>query len=139
MTRSKLTTFLLSLIAISMFAAVGCSTAPPAGVGDEVNVGEYPKIVAAEGLHKGVVFSQPVVERPTELRPMRVSVPVRATTNYPLNVQYRFTFFDIEGREMRNNQGWRFMNLPSKVGMTMDGVALDTSAVDWRLTVRPAR
>lgn len=139
MSRSRISHALLSLAATFMFVAAGCSTAPPTGVGDEVNVGEYPKIVAAEGLQKGVVFSQPVVERSTDVRPMRVTVPVRATTNYPLNVQYRFSFFDNEGRELRSNQGWRFMNLPPKVGMTMDANALETAAADWRLTVRPAR
>ncbi len=129
----------VALLTTATFIAAGCSTAPPAGVGDEVNVGEYPKVVAAEGLQDGVVFSQPVVERPTELRPMRVTVPVRAITNYPLNVQYRFEFFDNEGRSLRNNQGWRFMNLPPKVQMSMDAASLDNDATDWRLIVRPAR
>ena len=61
----------------------------------------YPRVVILDGLQRWVVVDAPVVTK-SERDPLRVTVPVRAVTEREeLNVQYRFAFFDADGRADR--------------------------------------
>lgn len=114
--------------------------APPPGQADLLLHPHYPEIVASEGLYGALRFTQPIVEPSTPTRPMRVTVPVRSIEDkYPLNLQYRFEFYDASGRSLDSTDRWAFINLPQRVQKQLDGNALSTQAVSWRLTIRPAR
>ena len=116
----------------------GCDTAPARIKPDPVL--DYPQKVALEGLDKAVVAARPIVTPSTADRPMQVSVPLRSIVDgRALNVQYKFEFFDQNGRPLRTNLGWRFQKLEPRVQVFLEGNALETKAVDWRLQVRPAR
>lgn len=116
---------------------------PPATKADPVARENYPRNIALQNLDYGMVGGAPSVEAGTADRPMRVSVPMRNITDYGISVQYMFEFFDAQGRVVpragSSTQNWRFARMEPSVMMYFDGAALDTTAVDWRLTVRSAR
>ena len=97
-----------------------------------------PQITMFEALDQQLAFGQPDVHRGT-FEPLRVVISVRATENQPQRVQYRFEYFDRSGRPMRPSMDWRYLLLPIGGERIMEGSALDTAAVDWRLEVRRAK
>jgi hypothetical protein len=57
-----------------------------------------------------------------------------------MRVQYRYLFMDAQGRPVeRNEVGWKYQVLPPGVERFLEGNALDTTAVNWRLEIRPAQ
>lgn len=132
-----------ALSALGTMGLTGCEDpvkAPPEGYGDLLARDNYPRIVALEGLSEALRFGPPIVDASTDAAPMKVTVPVRSVEDkYPLNVQYRFEFLDSGRRPLSETAGWKFLHLEPRVEAFMTGSALQTSAVDWRLEVRPAR
>lgn len=130
----------LAAAALLAVALAGCSSPyPSAGRTDMLPPGAYPRNVTSGGIGEGVVFGEPVVTVGNEARPMSVIQPVRNILDYPINVQYRFEFIDVAKRPLPPDAGWTFKALPPKVLVNLEGAALQTSAVDYRLTVRSAR
>ena len=134
---------LASSLALVTLAA-GCQRdvvkPPPTGRADLLPASRYPNIVATDGLQPALVFGEAKVDPGTDQMPMSVTVPVRSLEDeHPVNVQYKFEFFDAEGEPLESNRGWRFMNLTPRLQKFMRATALETKAADWRLTVRSAR
>lgn len=98
----------------------------------------YDQITTFEGLDGQLVFSDPEVQRGV-YQPIHVAIPVRAAGDQAQRVQYRFEYFDRAGRPMRPSMDWRYILLPVQGERVMDGSALDSAAVDWRLEIRRAR
>ena len=136
--------FSKSLVVLAaLVSAAGCNDsvkAPrPIGV-DRLGPGQYPRNVAVEkNLDKGLVAGPTIVNESTPDRPMRVTQPVRNVADYPLRIQYQFSFLGSDGRPVRGSDGWRFIELEPRVERFLEASATDTNAVDWRLTVRAAR
>jgi hypothetical protein len=130
---------LASLVAVA--GAAGCNEGPPpAGRADRLSPEQYPRAVALERLDRVLRFGPPIVDRSEEGRPMRVSQPVRNLDRRELNVQYRFEFQDESGRPLKTNSGWAYKTLTgSRVETMLEATALEDTAADWRLEVRPAR
>jgi uncharacterized protein YcfL len=130
----------LYIVLLAVLLLVSCDTAkaPPAGRVDQLPPGQYPRNVVLEDFQKELVFGPAVVDPTTEDRPMRVTQPVRNVSGRVLNIQYQFQFFDAQGRPLKTNQGWKFLNLSERDEHFLEGAALDTDAADWRLVVRPA-
>lgn len=132
------------VIAGGVFAAVlagGCANdpyrAPGTSLPDPLPAEYYPQIEAAEGLQGFIVHSKPVVSND---RVLSVTVPLRAATEYEdLKIQYRYVFFDKAGKPVGDEPSWRFTKLASRRQEFLSGNALDSTAVDWRLQLRPAR
>ncbi len=124
---------------IGLFLAVGCDTvkAPGAAEPDPLPASAYPQIAALGGLDGYLAYDKPVVNRPAD-RPMNVSVPIRLKSDAGLKTQYRFIFFDQNGRPLEPDPTWQFTFLPARAQAFLEGSALDTDAVDWRLEVRPS-
>ena len=139
MNRNLSSMFALLLVTITV-ASVGCDTdkAPPSGRMDKLPADQYPRGVVLEGFDEELVFGKTIVDPTTEDRPMRVTQAVRNISKRVLNIQYQFQFFDTQGRPLKTNQGWKFLNLAVRDEHFLEGAALDTNAVDWRLVVRPA-
>lgn len=134
-------TFLAFTLAAAFLA--GCQSdpvmAPDAGQGDLLPMEDYPQIVVTSGLAPFLGFNRPNVQAGPD-KPMSVSVPVRVLTeDKAVSVQYRFRFFDRAGRVLQPEMGFQYKRLPARVQEFLDGAALDTNAVDFRLEVRPAR
>jgi predicted small secreted protein len=132
-----------SLVCVGLVAlAAGlsaCDTikAPGAGRADPLPRENYPQITSLDGLSQWIGYDSPIVNRDSVLK---VTAPARALTDgHELNVQYRFFFLDESGRPLTQNPDWRYMRMPSRSQVFFEGNALDKSAKDWRLEVRPAR
>lgn len=139
---------LITLAALLPLTA--CGPQKPTGADpDPIAVDDYPQIVLAPGLDKGLVRGRPIVEHATDTKPMAVTVPMRSITKLGLRVQYRFTFMDGRGRPLKDNPGgWRyatvapgtqvFMKANSTEVRTDEGDVKQTNPVDWRLEIRAA-
>ena len=112
---------------------------PHPGEADLLSQEAYPRIVVERGLHKLLVFGDAVVETSSELKPMKVSIPVRMKSDRAgANVQYQYFFVDAHGRTV-SESGWRFERLPPRWQRDLTAASLDTGAVDFRLEVIRAR
>ncbi|MCB9846324.1 MAG: DUF1425 domain-containing protein [Phycisphaeraceae bacterium] len=129
-------------ITTSVLALTGCATrdaSAPGAMADPVPRVNYPNISILDELVPYVVVSEPIVTKGPD-QPLRVTVPIRAITRpRELNTQYRFIFFDADGRPIEPQQAWQYERLPSRAQRFFEANALDQRAVDWRLEVRPAR
>ena len=114
---------------------------PPGGRADLLPIKDYPQIVATRGLDQWLAFSPAYVDPSTDLSPLRVTVPVRSLYDKgQLRIQYRFEFFDERGLPVGPAPGYRFAVLEPRIQNNyLEGNAMETTAVDWRLEVRPAR
>ena len=140
MSHKALAGFAAILCALSALTA-GCQPrpVPPAMGHNPMPEGAYPKNIAIQGLHTALEARHAIVVAGDEQRPLEVTVPVLSFVEYGLNVQYKFEFFDRNARPLRVDEGYRFKHIEPGAEAFLRGNALDTAAVDWRLTVRPAR
>lgn len=132
----------LAIQAGLMAVCAGCkdgSKPPPGAMADPVLIENYPRVVALDGLQPYIGVAPPVEER-TPGQPLKVTVPVRALTNgAELNVQYRFLWLDSRQSPTQPEGDWRYVRMPARSQIFMQGNALDDRATDWRLEIRPAR
>lgn len=110
-----------------------------AGV-DPLPSDQYPKVETSGGLGKYLVISGANVTPGTESKPMSIVSAVRSTWDKDvLNIQYRYYFFDERNSPLNQNPDWRFAKLPPRSQVFLSGGAMDTTARDWRLQIRPAQ
>ena len=130
-----------SLLAVA-FVFTGCNEAvnePPYAVKpDGVSAAQYPQIATEGNLGNHLSYAKPIIrdDGPT---PIRVTVPIRLRDNNEVNAQYRFTFLGADGAPVDPPMDWRFMVLPPRLQVFMEGSALSNEAVGWRLEIRPAK
>jgi hypothetical protein len=72
-------------------------------------------------------------------RPMHVQIPVRNLTDRDYLIDYRVLFFDANGIMLEPIMGWKMEALRPKQTVRLDGKAMDTQAVSYRLEVKWAR
>ncbi len=130
-------------VAVMVIGAAGCKSSqdpnmPPGSPGVDALPG-YPQIVTMDGLGQWLVAEPSIIQHePGKL--LRVTQPIRSITDYQhLRVQYRFIYMDAQGRPMRAPEEWRYIVVPARTQVFMEGNALSTEAVDWRLEIRSAR
>ena len=129
---------LLALLALPLIA-VGCtSTKPPVAKDDPVPVSAYPQVEAIGEANRYVLVAEPVINGGGNV-PLSVSVPIRTTTTKDLNVQYKFVFFDAAGNALQPEMTWMPKRLLSRSQAQVSATAIDTTAVDWRLSIRMGR
>jgi hypothetical protein len=136
----------LSMSVLILLAAPGCRVdpvkGPAAGKLDLLPIADYQQIVVQSKLHDALRFAPPIVEPATQVKPMRVTVPVRSVDDrWGLNIQYRFEYLDEAKRPLAtsNKERWVFKHLAPRVQAFLDSSAMDTTAADWRLIVRSGR
>ena len=118
----------------------GCDTtkAPHAVTPDPLPEVQYPQIATEGDLGKFLSYGRPIV-RNEPGTPMAVTVPIRLRDNKAVNAQYRFTFLAEDGGPIGDARDWRFMVLPPRLQVFMEGQSDTLGAVDWRLEIRPAK
>ena len=125
-----------------MMAAGACATKDPVMAPGQPGVdhlAEYPQIVTLDGLGQWVVAEPAIVDHP-RAGLLQVTQPIRSITEYQhLRVQYRFIYLDQTGRPLRSQEEWRYIVIPSRAQVFLDGTSLSTEAEDWRLEIRSAR
>ncbi len=112
----------------------------PGAVRDPQPTAQYPFIAVEAPLQRyvGVDDSGIVVDPPTESRPLHVTVPLRSLADNQMTVQYEFTWFDADGRDL-GHSGWQFLALEPRLQRRLSGNSLTSKATRWRLEVRSAR
>jgi uncharacterized protein YcfL len=131
---------LAALLAVPL-ALTACSAIdkPPHAVKpDNVSEARYPQIATEGNLGNHLSYAKPIV-RSDGQTPMSVTVPIRLRDNQSANAQYRFTFLAADGQPLSPPMDWRFMVLPPRLQVFMEGSAMSTEARDWRLEIRPAK
>ena len=132
----------ITLALLSVVCLVGCDEVKgPYSIGsDKYPAGAYPRNVAVDPqLANALVAGQTRVNGGSKDQPMTVQQPMRNTKNFPLEIQYQFIFLDETGRQLPSSGAWKNLPMEPRVERFLEGAALDTNAVDWRLTVRPAK
>jgi uncharacterized protein YcfL len=136
--RTVFTTTLISLVLAPM-ALTGCKTSDPrpyAGRADPVAAPDNnPRIVMSHPeLMRSLGYDAPIVLRPDDL--LTVGVPTRNLGDERYILDYRFTWYDANGLEIRPAMGWREVVLEPKGQKRLQANALDKRAVDWKMEVR---
>ena len=103
---------------------------------DPLDMDEYPQVVATENLHRVIVISDVAKG---ESRPLNLTLAIRNVDDDERSIQYRFFFLDLNNVPEVLDPDWHYLRLPALTGVFIQGNAMDTRAVDWRLEIRPAR
>ena len=131
-----MTRFLLCLpLLASMY---GCNTQPPIDARQEVYAPKQIQL-ADEDLRRNTRFEQPRVTRdPAGL--LFVTVPLRATINETLYVQYRATWLDENGQPLPGSPTtWQDKTLNPRVFESITTNSTSPRAEDFVIDVRYAR
>jgi uncharacterized protein YcfL len=105
---------------------------------DPLPAEQYPRVDLDASLQTWLVSS--TAPRVVPGPPMAVTYTCRAKTDVEeLNVQYRYLWFDKNGAPLNDNPTWQYKRMPSRSEVFFTGNATDSTAVDWRLQIRPAR
>ena len=128
-----------ALLCLSLLAApAGCNTQPPIDARQETF--DFRQVqLADENLRRNTRFGEPRVTRdPAGL--LFVTVPVRATINETLYVQYRATFLDENGQPLPGSPTtWFDKTLNPRVPETVSVNSTSPRAADFRIDFRYAR
>lgn len=141
------TTILLLLTLIAAGLILGACRnndvyrAPGAAQLDPLPLPMYPKVTVEPPLDQHVAVDPGLVVADKSSGILSVSVPIRLiSAKYgESNIQYRFKFYDAQGRELRVQTGWRRHRLPFRTQEQLQGNATDENAEDWRLEIRLSR
>lgn len=133
----------LFLLALSI-ALAGCShpdTRPGAGRGDTwpAPMNDPQISVLTPELREWLGFQPAVITREADGRMTDIQIPVRNLTERQYLIEYRFIYFDRDGRQLEPVMGWKFENLDPKQVARLRGVASLVDAHDYRLEVRWSR
>ncbi len=133
-------------LGLSVGALVGCKNDPIKGPftpgADQLPKNQYPKVVVEVALARWLVVSEPIVAPAPNGGPLTVNVPLRLTSVTPnqfARVQYRYIFLDAAGVPLRTQSDWKYIRLEPRNQVFLQGNALDTTAVDWRLEIQSGR
>ena len=131
-----MTRFLLCLPLLA--AMYGCNTQPPIDARQEVYAPKQIQL-ADEDLRRNTRFEQPRVTRdPAGL--LFVTVPLRATINETLYVQYRATWLDENGQPLPGSPTtWQDKTLNPRVFESITTNSTSPRAEDFVIDVRYAR
>lgn len=70
---------------------------------------------------------------------MKAGVPVTSKTNSDMRLQYRFYWYDAQGLEVAgSNSPWRQFVLHGKDSVTLQAVAKNPNATQYRINIREA-
>ena len=138
------------MVVLAMFCMMlgyvsGCTDpikAPMTGTEDFVTYEAYPQVFVEKELSKYInVTGAEEFDRSQlgEDQPMSVTIPVRSLGDKDINLQYKYTFFDNQGRPIKPQMAWRYILVMPRNQVFLQGRAIDTVAADWRLDIRRAR
>lgn len=121
----------------------GCDTvrAPSGPKLDQLQASLYPKVSVEDPALAKVLAINPdkvMVEQGDSSRPMDVTVSLRSLADNAMNLQYKFQWFDAQGRQLEEDR-WRDLRLPARIEEQVRSNPITTRASDWRLQVRSAR
>lgn len=130
---------LLAAIPAAASVLTGCQSPPPPLQNAGAPMAD-PRISVLDGVGASLLRFQPAIVVDAEPIPIEVQVPVQnASLRDTYYADYRFVFFDAQGRQLDPVMGWTFLNFEPTQSQRMIGKALDRRAVNWKLEVKRAR
>ncbi|MCC7351125.1 MAG: DUF1425 domain-containing protein [Phycisphaerales bacterium] len=129
-------TILLSVLALPFFLLMGCQqgVSPPIQ-GRQDPYAENQVTFASEDLRRHTALDRPNLSRDPDTGILYVQIPIRATGDQNLYIDYRFTFKDRNGQDLWTTT-WLHKVLNPHVNDSIQGNSTDARAVDFRLDVR---
>jgi len=126
------------IVCLSMLGLGACDTvkAPATPAWDPLPAHAYPQIVLHDKLDRLLVKEQPIVHPATEIRPMRVQVPIRSVLGSTLRLRFRFVFYGPDREVLSENPVWRAMVIPPRVRRYVSAQAIQLRATDWELEIK---
>lgn len=136
----KRTALLTLLVAATLAALPACTYTPGSATDDPLPMSQYPQItVSGDDLLHETKLAEPPAVSVGDYRPMSVTVALRLEDHTDEKVQYRFLFFDERRVPLDIDPGWKYTVLRGREKTYLQGSALDTTAVNWQLEVRPTK
>ncbi|KLV04763.1 YcfL protein: an outer membrane lipoprotein that is part of a salvage cluster [Photobacterium aquae] len=124
--------FLLVLAVV--MGLVGCS-ATTSGISIESS--NQSVVIGNPDLARRLTIEQAAVSSVNGL--LKASVPVSSSTDSDLKLQYRFYWYDAQGLEVSGSDSpWRQVVLHGKDRMTLQAVARQSKATQYRIYIRKA-
>jgi len=126
----------LSLPALALFLLLGCQqgVSPPIQ-GRQDPYAENQITFASEDLRRHTAVDRPNLSRDPESGILFIQVPIRATGDQNLYIDYRFTFKDRNGQDLWTT-AWLHKVLNPHVNDSIQGNSTDARAADFRLDLR---
>lgn len=127
------------VLAVSLAGLAGCKTSDPRpyeGRADPVPAPHNnPRIALSQPeLERSLGFDAPIQLRDNDI--LTVSVPTRNLGDERYILDYRFTWYDANGLEIRPAMSWREVVLEPKGQKRLQANALDNRAQDWKVEIR---
>lgn len=85
-------------------------------------------------LERSLGFDAPIQVRENDI--LTVSVPTRSLGDERYILDYRFTWYDANGLEIKPAMSWREVVLEPKGQKRLQANALDNRAQDWKIEIR---
>lgn len=123
------------LFAVPLLLVVGCVKPPIEGRYDPYVPAQIH--LASEELRRDTAFNTPRATR-DEAGLLHVTVPIRATTDKQLYVDYRTTFFDANGQVL-SQSSWIEKTLAPNVFDQVEVNSMSPRATDFQVDFRYAR
>lgn len=96
--------------------------------------------ISDPGLRRRTAFGEPIVTRDEGGNLLFITLPVRNTTNNPLAVEYRVTFFDPNGQPLPGYPTtWIPKNLPARSPDRITTNSTSPRAADFQIDFRYAK
>lgn len=117
-------------------ALAGCAkpTPPPGAMVDMVALNNYPQITVMDNLQPWLVVNRVQPQKVDDL--LNIDVDMRWTGKQYVYLEYRFIFFDDQGRALNTDPAWRTGEAAPGTVEYMQGRANNESADTWRLEIR---
>ena len=118
----------------------GCATTSGMEVSGKVLVDTNPS-----GLYQSIVINNSGLAGDIEITDMKsdtigamllIQASIHSKRSDTLLIQYKFDWFDTKGFEIRTNQAWKPLIINGKDTVTIQGVAPDPLAREFKLKIR---
>jgi hypothetical protein len=123
-------------VLIPLLAMVGCVKAPIEGRADTYTPAQINFV--DQDLRDNTAIGRVKLSR-DESNLLHVDVPIRATTNLQLYVDYRVTFLDANGSPLGPASGWTSTTIPPNVWQDILVNSASPRAADFHMDLRYAR
>jgi hypothetical protein len=135
---NKLINAVLSVAACGVLT-VGCADRVKKPIEGRLDPWAPPQVqFASTELRKQTAVGEPQLSRDDAGNLLYVTLPIRATTNKNLYVDYRVTFLDAAGRAV-GPSSWQTTTLQGNVAQRVTANSTSQQAVDFQLDLRWAR
>jgi len=140
MVRAMLVFSLYSAYAVSSLLMSGCATTSGIEASGTVLTDNNPS-----GLYTSIVINNSSLAGDLDISGMksensgdllRIQVSLRSKNRDSVAVQYKFNWFDVKGFEINANPAWTPLLVYGKETVTIQGVAPDQRAKEFKLKIR---